>query len=165
MLVNGMSYRVHLRSRGDVNYRKNVDVDPNCWLTNNPEIVFESESLDEAETNAYSHLGRDPTDTAFVSSSDGRLIRTLRCDPADELREQLGERIGYLFGICILLFGAFLFAAVFGRAGVAFVVCIGSLVLYSALALLKVQNELESLFVSFLVEVLCLFATRQAFAE
>lgn len=160
-----MNYRVHLRSRGDVNYQKNAEVDPNCWLTNTPEIVFETESSDEAETIAYSYLGRDPSDTAFVSGDDGRLLRTLRCGPADELRERLGDRIGYLIGISILLFAAFLFAAVFGRPGVAFVLCVGFLVLYSAMLLLKIQNELESLFVTLIAQLLCLFAISQAMSE
>lgn len=148
-----------LASRGDVNWRYNAAEDPNCWLTNEPESVFDTNSMEEAEFAAYSYLGRNPDDTAYISDDEGRMLRTYRCDAADELRERLSHRIGYFFAASVLCFTALLFAAIFGRPTVALVVFAGVLLLFSALTLLRIQNHFESLLVTLIVEVLVLFAT------
>ena len=151
-----MKYRVHLDSHGYVNFRFNADVDEHRWLTNEPEVICECDSLDEAEMVAYSHLGRDPTDTAFISLDDGRLLNSFRCDLADKERERLGRRIGMLFGLLVLCIVGFSWAAVFGQTRFAFIAFFVAAGLFSLIALLGIQNQFESLLVSLLVEAIML---------
>ena len=151
-----MTYRVHLSSRGHVNSKFNCAESPHQWLTNEPEIVAEAQTLEDAEMIAYSHLGRDPFDTAYISSEDGRLHRTLRCDPADDQRSRFARRFELLFGFTMLCMIAFACSAIFGSPLICFAVFVLSASLFLFFAVTKIQNVTECMFVGVIIELLAL---------
>ena len=147
-----LPYRVHLHSRGPISCRFDEATPANQWVTNSPEVVAEFETLEGAIDHAYSFLGRDPSDTAIVSSADGRVCEQLRCDQYGVERSRDSNRLGIALGLLLLCCVAFIISVVSDASLQGFTIFVLSSIAFTFIS--STQKFGDSLVVAFLVQAL-----------
>ncbi len=140
-------------------------------LKEKPQAIGEAASKEDAIEKAYAHLGRAPSDMAYVADSNDLLYKILINRQYQEESNRNGKRQCMAWSIlvfCIVSFLATLFA---GLGFTGFLMFIGVTAVYIVFVLAQFQNELESAVVCLMVLLLICFgipafrAARQAYHE
>ncbi len=142
-----MQYHLYLQSDGTqrIDYTKrNAAAGVIGFLHNEDQPLAIADSKDSIVEIGFAHLGRNPSDTLYVTDSDGNLYETMINRPYHAACDLNGRNLAIAWSFFTLSMVSFLMTTIMGLGFLGIAFAVATMLLYYAIVRGGVFNEIEA---------------------